>query len=141
MRAIAISLALAALFPDPLASAQKLGASHLPPRPRYALLTVRYMSIGGTRMTLSTPAGTFTCAPPSLPVGLPMANCTLAVPRVSTVALTAHYLILGPVAQTGKGRPMTGKQWQGACAGTASDTCTLAMTQDRTVEISPYAAP
>ena len=123
-------------------SAKKLGGTYVPQRPRFAVLSVHYTLIGGTKMTLTTPSGSFTCAPPpSFPAGLPTANCTLAVSRGSSVALMANYMISGAVAATGKDKPMTGKQWQGACAGTISDTCTLAMTEDRTVEISPYAAP
>lgn len=150
MRAIALPLALAAALATgvpaaaPLRariSAKKLTGNATPPRPRSALLTVHYILVAGTRMTLTTPAGSFACAPPTLPAGLPMANCTLAVPRASTVALTANFSIFNPVGQIGNGKPMTGKQWLGACAGTISDTCTLAMTEDRTVDISPYTAP
>ena len=122
-------------------SAQKLSGTYIPPRPRLARLSVRYVVVADTKMTLSTPAGTFACAPQGVGVGMPMATCTLAVPRGSTVALTANFLIFSPVAQTGNGKPMTGKQWQGACTGTAGDTCTLSMTEDRAVQISPYAAP
>lgn len=110
--------------------------------PKSVLLTVRYVAVAGTTMSLSTPAGTFVCVPPSgVVAGLPSYTCTLAVPRLSTVALTAAFAISSPIAATGKGKPMTGKQWQGDCAGTLSDTCTLDMAQARTVEIMPYAAP
>ena len=147
MRGIALALGLPAMIvpstgsgASAQVSAQRLAGTYTPPRPRYATLTVRYVLVAQTKMTLSTPAGSFTCAPPGFQIGLPMVNCTLAVPRGSTVALTANFLIYGPAAQTGKGKAMSGKQWLGACAGTASDTCTLAMTEDRAVEISPYAA-
>lgn len=150
MRVTASTLALAALAigipaAGPLhaqLSANKLGGTYTPPRPRLAVLSVRYTLIGGTKMTLTTAAGSFTCVPPpSFPAGLPTANCTLAVPRGTTLALTANYRISGAVAATGNGKPMTGKQWQGACAGTIGNTCTLAMTEDRTVDISPYTTP
>jgi hypothetical protein len=111
------------------------GTSNAPSGPQS--LKVRYLTDINNPVTLLADGLTFDCASePGAPT--PVTACTAQTSSTS-VDLSATY---------GKSSPLTpiqpkisGKQWNGACAGTSGDTCHLTMTSSQTVGIDFYAKP
>ena len=108
-----------------------------PPKLVKQTLTVRYLVDPGYPVTLLADGQTFACAPePGAPT--PVTACTTKA-NGRYVDLRAMY---------GQGTPLApilphvaGKQWNGACAGTAGDICRVAMAGPQVVGIDFYAKP
>lgn len=100
-------------------------------------LTVRFLTDTAYPVTLVAEGLTFACAPePGSPT--PVTACTAQVIG-NHVDLTAYYGIGTPLAPV---LPrVSGKQWNGACAGTTGDSCQIAMSGPQTVGIDFYAKP
>jgi hypothetical protein len=99
------------------------------------LLTVNYPDQPGIAVTIETqPAMTFTCTAGTAG-GYPSKACSAATPFQQVTlrvgwAKTPKILVGVPPTM------IAGPQWEGDCKGTAGDTCTLDLSQPRTVQIN-----
>lgn len=100
-------------------------------------LTVRYLVDAAFPVTLMADGMTFDCAAEkNSPT--PVMACT-AQANGRYVDLRAFYGKTSPIAPIAP--RVSGKQWNGACAGTSGDTCRIAMIGPQTVGIDFYAKP
>ncbi|MCP3734644.1 hypothetical protein M9979_07140 [Sphingomonas sp. RP10(2022)] len=109
-------------------------------------IVVTYPAVpGAASLVLTSPLGSFACTPPQ-PYLVPQYTCRLPVPQGAQTTLSAQWTpsqVGNDIGAVAASEPVmiAGAQWRGDCTGTAGTTCSLAMTQPRTVRINPGASP